>query len=354
MSSCTLNAASVMACSVHLPQFGLWWADCQLDQETAFTGKVQLVLADLVLNGAVVSGGSWLGRSSYRIVGGSGGWSKPLPPKGYVNDAGVKFSKIIGDAAAECGEQAEGYPAGSAGPAFDRLAGPASAVMNICAPQNWYVGEDGITRFGRRATHALTVEATRGKVDFAAGSIELMADSIASIVPGVTCEGLSAVDVEHTLDGKKIRSVLYGSAFGPATKRLQAWSKLIEQMRPFERYRGTWEYRVVSQSGDRLDLQAATSRFGLPDLRGVRVRAGLPGCSASHKLGSLVLVSFVNADPARPVVVGFDDPGSPGFLPDGLELYASTPLFAARMTDAVQCGPFSGTIIGGSTKVKIG
>lgn len=112
---------------------------------------------------------------------------------------------------------------------------------------------------------------------------------------------------------------------------------MVEQLRPFDRYRGIWEYRVVAQNGERLDLQAASSRFGLPDLRAVRVRPGVPGCKAQHAIGSLVLVAFVDSDPARPCVVGFDDPDSPGFVPDALELVgeddsiATTPSVAGRV-----------------------
>lgn len=319
MSTATLANLPVMRATVHLPAWGLWWADVELDAESTLTGRLDLVVADLTLKGQHVSGGSWLGRSRYRIAGGYG-WCKPLKAKGYVNDAGVKLSKILADAANEAGETIEGIPSGVAGLAYDRLAGPASTCLNILAPQSWYVAEDGITRFGRRASVAVDSSITRGPVDFAAGSIELMSDSISTLLPGATCEGLTAVDVVHTLEDKKLRTTLYGSAFGPSTKRLLAWSKLIEQMRPFDRYRGTWEYRVVQQTGERLDLQPVAVRFGLPDLRAVRVRPGVPGCRADHALGSLVLVAFVNSDPSRPVVVAFDDADSPGFIPSRLDL----------------------------------
>lgn len=319
MSTATLAGIPVMRATAHIPAWGLWWADVELDSESTLVDRQDLVIADLTLKGQIVSGGSWLGRSRYRIAGGYG-WCRSLKAKGYANDAGVKWSKIIGDAATECGEQTEGIPNGIAGFAYDRLVGPASACLNILASQNWYIGEDGVTRFGRRVGTSVGEDVTRGEVDFAAGSIELMSDSIASLLPGATCEGMTAVDVTHVLEAKKLRTTLYGSAFGPSTKRLLAWSRLIEQMRPFDRYRGTWEYRVVRQSGERLDLQPVAVRFGLPDLRAVRVRPGAPGLRAGHALGSLVLVAFVNADPARPVVTGFDDAESPGFVPSRLDL----------------------------------
>lgn len=337
MSTATLNGSVCTRVAVNLPSWGAWWADVETDGESAFTGAVVLQLADLTLHGAIVSGGVRLGRGSWRIVGGAGGWSRPLPSKGYVNEAGVKLSKILTDAATECGETIADVPAGTVGPAFSRLSGPASAVLQLLSPQSWYVGEDGVTRLGKRAGVAVPDAVTRGKVDAAAGSIELMADSIAALLPGCTCDGMTAVDVVHTLDGKKLRTALYGSAFGTVSKRLLAWSRLLDQLRPLDRYRGAWEYRIVAQNGDRLDLQPASSRFGLPDLRAVKTRPGVPGCKATHALGSLVLVAFVNADPARPCVVGFDDPESPGFVPTALELVGeddailTTPIVTGRV-----------------------
>lgn len=354
MSTATLAGKPCMSVTVNLPSWGLWWADCQLDNEADLSGQVVLQLADLTLNGAIVSGGSWLGRSSYRIVGGAGGWCKPLKEKAYVNDAGVKIAKVLGDAAAEAGETIEGAPSGICGTAFARQKGPASLSLNLLASQSWRVDVDGVTRFGAPTGKTVDSSITRGKVDFAAGSIELMSDSIAALLPGCICEGITAVDVTHRLASKKLRTTIYGSAFGPTTKRLLAWSKLIEQMRPFERYRGVWEYRVVDQTGERYDLQPATSRYGLPDLQAVRVRYGLPGCTAKTASGSLVLVAFVNSDPSRPAIVGFDDPDSPGFLPTEIDIYNSAALPVARLGDTVQAGPFAGVITSGSTKVKVG
>ena len=329
MSTATINGTACTRVTVNLPSWGAWWADVETDGETSFSGRVALQLADLALSGSVVSGSARMGRGSWRIVGGAGGWSKNLPSKGYTNDAGIKLAKILNNAATECGETIENAPATVVGSAFARPAGAASTVLHLLVPLGWYVGEDGVTRIGKRVGSVVSDSVARGKVDPAAGSIELMADSIASILPGCTCDGMPAVDVVHTLDGKRLRTVLYGSAFGAVSKRLLAWARLLDQLRPFDRYRGTWEYRVVSQSGDRLDLQPASSRFGLPDLRAVRTRPGVPGCKATHALGSLVLVAFVNCDPSRPCVVGFDDPESPGFAPDALELVGEDDLLSA-------------------------
>lgn len=329
MSTATLEAVPCRHVKAHLPAWGLWFADCSLDRDATLAGRVTLQIADLTMRGTVVSGGSWLGRSSYRIVGGAGGWGKPLPARSYQDDAGVRASKILGDAAAECGETLEGAPTGVVGPAWDRAASTASFAPNTIAPQAWYVDVDGLTRFGKRAARALAVEATRGRVDLAAGFVELMADSIASILPGVIVDGREAVDVVHELDATKLRSTVWLSV-APTSKRAQLYAKLQAQVDPWARYRATYEYRIVSQAGERLDLQPVRASLGMPDLRAVRVSPGVPGVKAEHTLGALCRVRFVNADPARPEVCGFDDADAEGFTPESLTARASSIMFATN------------------------
>jgi hypothetical protein len=84
-------------------------------------------------------------------------------------------------------------------------------------------------------------------------------------------------------------------------------------------------------------LQPVRTSLGLPSLRRVPVRHGIPGVWATHILGSRVLVAFVDADPARPVVVGFEDTDGPGALASVLTLQGGT-LGVARETDPVHAG----------------
>lgn len=354
MTTGTLNGTPCLSAVVHVPAWGLPFADVELDREATFTGAVELVLADATFKCAVVSGGPWLGRSSYRLVGGAGGWGKPIPKRGYHSDGGIKRSTVIADAAAAAGETCEGIPTGSVGPNWERGEGAASQSLQLLTPRAWYVDADGVTRFGKRAAGTVSDSIARGKVDRAGGFVELMSDAIAAIVPGVVVEGIEAVDVVHELRASKLRTTIWGSAFAGTSKRLQLWAKLLEQVRPDLRYRGTFEYRVVTQEGERLNLQPVLASLGLPDVGRARVRAGIPGARAEHHLGSYVLVSFVNADPGRPVVVGFEDPEGEGYLPSVLELGPSPRLGIARQTDAVVAGPFAGTITGGSSTVKAG
>jgi len=363
MSTATLAGHRVTHARAYLPAWGVWWAEVSLDEEVTLSGRVALALADLSLSGTIMSGGPGpKGRANFRIAGGAGSWGRDVAPKSYANDAGVKAATVLADAASACGEaiDAATLPTTRLGPAFAREAGPAARALEQIAPAAWYVGEDGTTRIGRRAAAAFTAPAAIASVDLARRTVALASESIAAIVPGVTVEGIEAVDVMHELAPGALRSTLWGSGMASTSRRLTAWRRIMDQLDPRARYRGVFEYRVVTQTGERLNVQPIRVSTGMPDLQRVTVRPGVSGARADVALGSRVLVAFVDADPARPVVVGFEDAEGEGFQPLALDLdgvlmtLAGGVLGVARQTDPVVAGPFGGTIVGASARVRCG
>lgn len=319
MSTATLAGLTVGACSVHLPAWGVWWADVEVDSATALAGSVTLSLPGLELVGTVVSGGVWQGHSRYRIAGGAGAWGTSIAKRSYSNDPGVRVAIILGDAAADCGEVLDA--AGSTetvGGQWVREAGPASRQLHLLAPRAWYVGEDGVTRLGARTASTYAGSYTTIRRDEALDELEIAADDLTGLVPGVTVDGVEAVDVVHTLTPKTLRTTLWGDR-GASARLPGAIGRIIDALLAATRYRGLWSYRVVAQTGERLDLQVERASSGLPDLQRVRVRYPA-GVKADHALGSMVLVGFVDGLASRPVVVAGDDPDSPGFAPSEMTL----------------------------------
>lgn len=317
----TLAGHTVTHAQVWIPGYGLPWAEVSLDGAVTLTGSVTLTIVDASWTMAVVSGGADIGRSHYRLVGGAGGWGRSVPAKAYNNDAGVKLSSVLTDAATAAGEAFSiTPPTTKIGPHYAREAGPAGRVLEQLVPGAWYVGADGLTYLGTRGASTLSTPYTAGPVDLGRGAVTLAAEQISGIVPGLVVEGLTVADVMHELTPDALRSHVWGVAGGGMNRRPEALRAIIEQLFPDMRYRGVSEFRVATQEGERLNLQPVLTSLGLPSLRRVPVRPGVPGVKATHLLGSRVLVAFVNADPARPVVVGFEDAEGSGFLPSMLTL----------------------------------
>jgi hypothetical protein len=353
VSTASVNGHTISRLSMPVPAWGHWFADVDLVEDVTLSGAVVIKLADVEAHGTVLSGGPYNGRSSYRIIGGAGGWGQEIPAKSYADDAGVKVATVVTDAALAIGEALADVPSTRRGPHYARAAGLASQVLHELAPRAWYVGLDGLTHFGSRLAATYAGDGVRTRVDPTGLVVDVATDAIASLVPGIRVDGSApAVDVEYVLDDKRLTARVYA---GPRTsRRLDAIRRIFDALDPRRPYRGVTEYRVVSQSGERLNLQPARASSGLGDLARVQVRPGVAGCRALVALGELVLVAFADSDPSRPCVIVHSAADSPGFMPLELDLGAAPRLGVARMTDPVVAGPFAGTITLGSTRIKAG
>lgn len=355
MSSVSIEGYDVHAAVLQIGAWGTWWLDvstpealvCEIGQAVvASVGGVEY-------RGTVLAGDAVDGRAAYRIVGGAGGWHKDLPAKTYSKTPGVRVSEVLVDAAAEAGESLGPVPGTVMGQHFVREAGPAHRVLNGLAPQAWYVDNLGITQFGARAPSDYTGDGAIIRRDRSAGVVEIDTDDLSQLVPGVRVDGQDpATDVEIRLAGSKLTARVYHGK--RTTERLVHYARIFDALDPFRKFRGTFEYRVVFQVGERLDLQIVRRATGLGDLESVPVRLA-PGVRASHFLGSLVLVTFVDSDPSRPVVIAGDDPDSPGWMPLFLMLGAEPTIPINRVGDPVQAGPFTGaTLPGPNLRIKAG
>jgi len=324
MSLATLNGVTVTACRVSLPAYGLWTADVECASGDVMTGEATLIIDDLTLKGTIISGGAYEARTRYRIVAGAGGWGRVVAAKSYANDLGVKPALVLTDAARDCGETMGAMPTEAIGPSFVRASAPASRVLHELAPQGWYVDEAGVTQIGRRPPVTYTGAATRITDDHAQGRLEIAPPAIAALLPGAVVDGLEAVDVEHSIEGGKLRTVIYGRGVADTARLPEALRRIVETFTADHKFYASWEYRVVARNGERLELQPVRVSTGMPSLSYVRIRPGVAGGRAHPKLGSLVLVSFVNGDPSRHVVTSFDEQDGPGWIPDEIALQAGT------------------------------
>ena len=149
---------------------------------------------------------------------------------------------------------------------------------------------------------------------------------------------------------------------------LSTLRQLINQLLEPTRYHAAYRYRVVQMANERVELQVVKKGLGIPDVLPVSQQPGIPGCVAQLTPGAIVLVSFVEGDPAQPVVSHFSRPDDPAYVPVSLAIDAKDTLtlgesamtvdiadpqplgFVARLGD--QVGPFK--ITTSSLKVRAG
>jgi hypothetical protein len=169
-----------------------------------------------------------------------------------------------------------------------------------------------------------------------AGVTELATDEIATLLPGVRVDDAGpATDVEWLLDASRITARVYSRR--ALSRALDAMRRTILGLFPEMRYRGLYEYRVTTQTAQRLSLQPVRVASGMPSLSRVPVRPGVAGFRSTVKLGELVLVAFADADPSRPNVVAHDAPDAPGWYPELTEFGEDGDFVALKgAVDAIQ------------------
>jgi hypothetical protein len=353
MSLASLSGHTASQARVAWPAWGLWWADVDTPEPVELSGRVALDVAATSFSGTIVAGGAFDGRAAYRLVAGAGGVNKALPKKSYVNDAGVALANVLGDAAREAGEALTGAPSTRLGSHYARKEGETFGdLLQRHCPSGWYADTDGTIRIGTRAATTYDGTALRVRVDPRGAVIDLAVDSLAGLAPGVQVDGsgpASDLQVDLTTDRLTVR--VYSAS--PTTERLEAYADIIRAVFPSLAYLGVWEYRVVTQSAERLNLQPARVASGMPDLRAVPVRPGVSGVKAVVTPGELVLVCFADGDPSRPQVFAHDHADAPGWMPIAFQIGGPAALPVAYQGSAVVAGPFGGTVTLGSTLAKV-
>ncbi len=140
-----------------------------------------------------------------------------------------------------------------------------------------------------------------------------------------------------------------------STRATRALVALIREVFPRAPFGFLYRYRVVDMVATRCRLQAVSESPGLPNLMHVSVLPGVAGAAAVLTPGTVVLVAFVEGDPAQPVVTHFAAEGAAGWVPVSLAFDAETTISlggsatrgVARLGDTA--GPY--LITSASTKV---
>lgn len=334
MPTALLNGVAALAVRIVTPERGAWVAEVDLDPIVAAAfpfsvpaPAVLLIGTAITLRGTIDPRGSgrFVSTVRVRIVGGGGGWDKPVTQQDYQNDAGVLSTLVYTAAGAEVGEAVVDALPSVLGFHFVRVAGPASAVFR---DRHWYVDSLGVTQVSPRifavpdpSLEILSWEPTTQRAEVASDALLLPGTPL--VDPRIGGTPVVVRDVEQTFTRSGSRAVAWCSA--SSVSRLA--SALINMVRQFGQtaYLKPYRYRFVlaapglpGEVGDRLQLQAVHPNMGAPDVLPISVW-GPSGISAKLTPSTEVLVHFIEGDPGQPVVLGI----SPAGLPLELDLDAS-------------------------------
>lgn len=338
----TLSGVDLSTALVVLPRFDAWTAEVSTVDplQLAKGAKVSLVLGDLVLAGAVVSGGTWAGVSSYCIEAGAGGWSKVVPARAYRDDGGIMLGKVAADLAAEVGEKlvvdAGDRPLGYA---CERVGGVASASLHALAGSSWYVAADGVTHLGARPVAPVPAGLT-----FVVESLDPVRrravlstpdDLLAALAtPGATWSA-DGVDGLFTVNGATV--IVSASSVrvevSESVPGAEQMARIVDHLTHARRLLGYYLYEAREDvaadphSGSPPPLGSCSlicleafdglpARI-LPDAVYVPKAHGLPGASSVLAAGTQVLLGFAGGSPGRPFVAfylsGQPRPAAVGF-----------------------------------------
>lgn len=357
-----IGGTAVSALTLRVAPVGPWVAEVELATPAPLAGAVVLSIGDTELHGTVTETAEFALQAGARIVGGAGGWGRTLSARGYHNDAGVKALLLAEDAARDCGEQL-----GSFAPTLERIGldyargeVTASTVLEYAAGgAPWWVDYDGVTHVGVRPSVDLSPSAYVLQTYDARERVGVLAlDDIAALTIGsvITDERIDTPQTVHDLElvvrgDAPLRATVWFGGLPTEASRLAGLLRSIITHAVAGELPGCYRYRVATMLGDgRCDLQAVRRQTGLPDLRAVSQWPGVPGAQLTLTLGAEVIVQFVDADPAQPIITAYAGPGGAGFVPQLMVIGGADGPAAARQGDSVQVllppAQFAGTING--------
>lgn len=323
MTLSTFNSLALERCTVRMPQWGLWTADCVVAADKVLSGVARINLAGLELVGTITNGGVYQERGHYQVVAGAGGWRSTIPAKAYRNEAGVKLSAVVADAASACDETIGTVTDRRIGPGYFRARGEAARTLDLLASELWYVDELGVTHVRARPSSEFSAQAYTLNVMPSGGGKTIAAESITGLVPGATVGGMVAASVRHELTPDMLRSHVYAGQDGLVDRSLGAIRRIVQAITRPTFFHAVYEYRVAGVSAGYIDAQPSATGLGLPDLASVPMRVGVPGGGGEPVDGSTVLIGFVNGDPTRPYVHSYEGEGLDGWLPSTARVEAA-------------------------------
>jgi hypothetical protein len=189
MSFATLSGLDILSARVVFPFAGIWHASIVLAGVAPSPGPQVLLIGTASYLCAPVRDITFAGQRGVLVVGGSGGWRTPVPPKQYGQGA-VPIQAILIDAAASCGELP---PIGATGSvaAYVRKGSPytASTALQELLGNAWWMGPTGNVQAIPRLPTPIVSLFDAMAVNASSGVYQIATESPQDWVPGCTFLG---------------------------------------------------------------------------------------------------------------------------------------------------------------------
>lgn len=312
--SLTLNGLDIKSASIWIPWRGAWVADIEMGIDDAAllpSGAVLLKIGDAVYQGTTDprASGTFVSNATVRVVGGAGGWDKPVKPQHFHIAAGALTSTAVYTATAGLvGETVVDAEPVAYGTDFVRSGG---AAMRVFGDRDWHVDPTtGVTHAGAWAASSLGTNDTIADFDIASQRVTIAAGSL--VLPGTVLtdsrfNGASYVvrDVQATFTKDGGTTVVW-CCERPVSRLTETLASMVREFAGTA-YLRHYRYRFVLGSPNALALQAIT--VGAPDLNPVKQWSGLSGALATLTPGTEIIVGFV--DPSTPYIAAFSSLATP-------------------------------------------
>ncbi len=312
----TIGGQVITYGDIRMQEQGDWFGDVRTNSgERIVDGtRVELVIENLTLSGAIVRGNITENVGRYQVAG-RPEWGNTIQPKGYQSSGSVLrktvLSHIVLETLGSGWESIVQLPsaldlgahyqrAGSFGD-VEILARDALELLGV----SWYVNNAGVTVFDTRPTGAVTTSETIlvSYRNDAIGYRVVSCEDVAAFTPGLTFDGETIGDVTYSITPKDVVMHVWTRAAASAG---MLWVRAMwRRMFPRVELQGFFSYTTVGPSqGGKYELRSTRSRH-LPNI-GSADAWSIAGHTSDLVAGTRVLVTFADGDPSQPVIVAID------------------------------------------------
>lgn len=341
MSLATLGGDQVTRARVAMPLRGLWHVSAETVSNGLGDGlPYDFTAPGLPLKGTSYASGVFAERATIRLVAGGGGLGTELRQVSYRR---VLVEHVLADLMRETGEVlAATSDAAILATHLEKFTRPRATgaialgmLLDVVPGATWRALDNGTIWVGQETWPVVDFDHQVLEEDVAAGRLVLVSAET-TLRPGVTLGGRRVTRVDHSFEPSRVRTIVEytPNELQTGDRLLGAIARVVMRITRGVRMHVRHVGKIVGVAeadgsvNVKLDGDAVLGNDAMP------MRYGLPGWKAKVPAGTRCAMQFEEADPRRPVVVGFE-----GEAVDELAFDGGTKSIA-RVDDTIDAGTF--------------